>query len=128
MPMFEPITLTYKGESKTIPANQVLRLISIIEQNFDPFAVNRCAIPPGATIALIYAPILSYFGFEKVDVEALAMEFTSDYKKGLEIVSFCVDLLEKLKPPKEITALAPVEEPEPEEANSDEKKTEEAAQ
>ena len=103
--MFEPVSITHNGEDRTIPANQVLRLIAIIEQNFNPYEVNRCAVPPGATVALFYTPILIFFGFKNIDAEALAAEFARDYEKGLAVVKFCVDMLQKLAPPKEIVEL-----------------------
>lgn len=63
MSIFQDITLTWNGESKTIPSDRVLGLIAEVEEciTIDDLAKGK---PKLAKIAMAYCAALKYAGFK----------------------------------------------------------------
>ena len=101
MPSFNPVTITLNGESKTVPANQVLRLISKIEQSFNLNEIQACKHYSAATVALCYAPVLQFAGFT-VEEETLAKDFTKNPGMVAEVVVWAIDMMRLLTAPDDI--------------------------
>jgi len=114
MSTFKPVTFDYQGDSITVPANQVLRLISVVESHYNPLVLMDCKFQSAATIALFYAPILRYVGFKNVDDEVLARHFAKNPEAAAKVAVECIELLNALNPPEalrsEITTALPSEE------------------
>ncbi|HEY6527275.1 MAG TPA: hypothetical protein VIZ65_01175 [Cellvibrionaceae bacterium] len=109
MSIFEPVTLEYKGVKKTIPANRVMYLASIIELNFKPVETAHARTLPSATMAIVAKPMLEYAGFAEIqpslglELEDLAIYFASNPAQVHLFTGLCFEILHKLIPPKELT-------------------------
>lgn len=109
MSLFESVTLEYKGVKKTIPANRVMYLASIIELHFKPIETANARTLPSATMAIVAKPMLEYAGFAEIEpslgleLEDLAMYFATNPDKVHFYTGLCFEILHKLIPPKELT-------------------------
>ena len=102
---FEPQTLIYIDQVLEIPADKCLRLISVIEANFDPSTVIGCKFQNAATMALFYAPIARFAGFKNVDENELAMWFAKNPESAAQIAIQCIKLMQLLNPPPSVTEI-----------------------
>lgn len=63
MAIFQDVTLGWKGEEKTIPANQIMRLIAKIEDEVTIQDLTREGGPKMTSVAFGYTTALNYAGF-----------------------------------------------------------------
>ena len=92
MSIFEPVTLGWKGEEKTIPANQVMRLIAKIESEVSLQELTQEGGPPMVKTAMGYAVALSYAGFS-VDAEQVYESLFSDPGNATAAVTGLITLM-----------------------------------
>lgn len=107
MSTFESITFEYQGESITVPGN--LRLISVLERNYDVLELAKCKFQNAATIAMFLSPVFTYVGFKDVDENVLARQFAKAPEAAAKLAMECLDLMNSINPPKDVSSeLAPV--------------------
>ena len=69
MAIFEDVTLGWKGEEFTVPANKVMRLIAKIEDEITLQELGRESGPPMAKVAMAYAVALNYAGHRTITAD-----------------------------------------------------------
>ena len=102
MLIFKPEVFTYKNQTLTVPANQVLRLIAAVEQHFNLFEVQACKAFSAATIAINYAPVLEAAGFTAVCRDELALHFSKNNEEATAAVMRCINLMQLLQAPEDL--------------------------
>ena len=86
--MFEPIEIGFKGESFTVPANQVFGLIATIE-NYITFGDLQIALAGGGkntALAQAYAAAVRYAGGKATHDEVYCMMFDKDSPQNVKLV------------------------------------------
>lgn len=94
---FNNITLSYMGQSKTVPVN--LMLITVIEQSIDFSKYEDCPNWPSATLALDYSKILRHVGVDIDEIE-LARYFYVNHDEITKTLSNLAVICTTLAPPK----------------------------
>lgn len=105
MIFFTDVTLTYNGETKIVKADNVLRLIAIIEQYMPVAAVLHAKAIPAATMAIVFEQMLLFAGFKNVDVNQLAVELRSQ-EFCYAVIGQCLGLLKLLSLPEDLQSAA----------------------
>lgn len=78
MAIFEDVTLGWKGQEKTIPADKIMRLIAKIE---DEITLQELSSESGVKLSKVsfaYAVALNYAGFSVTPDEVWATYFNGD--------------------------------------------------
>ena len=95
MSLFQPIELVWKGEVYKVKANEVMKLIAIIESHIT-FNALYSGSPPLSSIAFAYAAALRYAGADVEDDEVYCSLFGGD---GIGIQSTIQNLSLMMIPP-----------------------------
>lgn len=99
MAIFEDVTFGWKGVEKTVPANQIMKLIAKVEDQITLQELGRESGPPMAKVAMAYAVALHHAGFTGVKSdEVYASMFKSE---GAEDAAAAVTTLLMLMVPPE---------------------------
>lgn len=84
--MFEDVSFTWQGETKTIPSNRILRAIAAVEEIITIVELSKYtsaeAIPMGR-IAQAYGTLLRFAGFVVTDEEIYVSMFGEESAKSI---------------------------------------------
>lgn len=80
--IFKPVTLEFKGEQKTIPADQVMTAIGLIENHISLKELTSQHGTPLSKLASGYVAVLNFAGFKNLKAEDVYMSlFDKDQGK-----------------------------------------------
>ena len=74
MSLFEPVTLTWKGEDFNVEPEKVMKLIAVIEEHISFYKLTN-GEPPATSIAFAYGAALRYAGAKVTDEEVYVSLF-----------------------------------------------------
>lgn len=95
MKHFEKTEFTFFGKTVVVPAEKILRLLSVIEINMDVVSISRCKIVPVCTMTIGYTPVLQYLGFD-VTEEDVMIHFSSNHDECYKAFGHVCELLNYL--------------------------------
>lgn len=96
--MFEKITLQYKGQDLTVPANRVFGLIAEIEQHITIQELS--GTPKNTAIANAYSAAINYAGGDSTPADVYEMLFDMDGALNIRVA--ITNLVMMMVPPKAI--------------------------
>lgn len=100
MQLATSFSITWKGKEKTVPAQNMLKLLAINEQNYKPQLIAETCGIPLASAAQFYSPLLRSVGFDDVEPEQLFAEFIENPSAADEALDNMFKLFMMSKPPK----------------------------
>nr|BDD44161.1 hypothetical protein 28 [bacterium] len=113
MAIFEPVTLTYSGEDYTIPRDEILQVIAMIEDVVTLGELSGGGKVPMAKLAMAYGLALRHAGAKVSDEEVYSSLFAEGQHNATQAVT---GLLAMMIPPERLR------DPQPKEDGDAEKK------
>lgn len=96
MSIFEPVTISWKGEDYTVPADKVMRMIACIEDHVKVGDLIRPEGPGFVKLSMAYGSALRYAGARVADDEI----YESIYAQGADqFATLVASLLTMMMPP-----------------------------
>lgn len=112
--IFDPITLTWEGEERTIPSGKVMRLLAKVEDIITLVELGRCLERqdlPMAKISMAYGVVLREAGFRVKDEEVYNGMFKTDELR-VRAIDALTTLQVMMVPPERLRAKDAPEKPE----------------
>lgn len=106
MSLFKPVTLTWRGEEYTVPADQIMQMIAKVE---DILTLPELMNPKGrplAKISMAYGAALRHAGAKASDEEIYSAMFTAGEQAGAAAAAV-QGLLMMMVPPSAVESKQP---------------------